>query len=81
MQDDGLAGSPVAGLMAQMRDEQLAGTPGAGLMEQIHGEQAAGDLAAGLAGAPSRAHRSFSRCKMTQCPNLNPNPNPNLSRS
>jgi hypothetical protein len=81
MQDDGLAGSPVAGLMAQMRDEQLAGTPAAGPMEQILGEQVAGDLAAGLAGtgAPSRAHRSFSQCKMTQCPN--PNPNPNLSRS
>jgi hypothetical protein len=81
MQDEGLAGSPVAGLMAQIRDEQLAGTPAAGLMEQIQGEPLGGDLAAGLArtGAPSRAHWSFSQCKMTQCPN--PNPNPNLSRS
>jgi hypothetical protein len=70
-----LAGSPVAGLKVQMRDEQLAGTPAAGLpvMEQIQDEQLAGDLAAGLAGtgALSRAHQSFSLCKMTQCPNRN----------
>jgi hypothetical protein len=75
IQDEQLAGSPVAGLKVQMRDEQLAGTPAAGLpaMEQIQDEQLAGDLAAGLAGtgALSRAHQSFSLCKMTQCPNRN----------
>jgi len=76
MKDEVLTGSPVAGLMAQMWDEQLVGKPAAGLMEQIQVEQFAGDLAAGLAGtpAPSRAHQSFSQCKMTQCPN------PNLAR-
>ena len=72
MQDEELAGT-VAGLMAQIQDEQLARTPAAGLMEQIQDEQIAGDLAAGLAGtgAPSRAQKSFSLCKMTQCPNRN----------
>jgi hypothetical protein len=76
IQDEKLTGTPAAELMAQMRDEQPAGTRVAGLMEQIQGEQLAGDLAAGLAGsgsgAPSRAHQSFSQCKMTQCPNPNP---------
>jgi hypothetical protein len=76
MQDEELAGTPVAGQMAQMwddQDEQLAGTPAAGLTEQIQDEQLAGDLAVGLAGsgAPSGAQQSFSLCKMTQCPNRN----------
>ena len=78
MQDEELDKSPAAGLMVEIRDEQLAGTPAAGLMEEIQEEQlpVAGDLAVGLAGtgAPSRAHQSFSRCKMTQ------RPNPNLAR-
>jgi hypothetical protein len=77
IQEEKLTGRPAAELMARIRDDYLAGTPAAGLMEQIQGEQLAGDLAAGLAGtgAPSRAHQSFSQCKMTPCPN------PNLARS
>ena len=78
MQGEELEKSPAAELMAEIRDEQLAGTPAAGLMEELQDEQLpeAGDLAAGVAGtgAPSRAHQSFSRCKMTQ------RPNPNLAR-
>lgn len=71
------SGSPAAGPTAPMRDEQLARTPAAGLMEQTQDEQFAGDLAARSTGigAPSWSHQSFSRCKMTQCPN------PNLARS
>src|ERR1700755_1792701 len=78
MLDEGLAGSPVAGLMAKIRDEQLAGTPAAGLMEQIQGEPLGEDLTVVLAGtgAPIQAQQSFSLCKMIQ----HPNPNPNFSR-
>jgi hypothetical protein len=73
MQEEKLTGTPAAELMARMRDEKLAGTPAPGLVEQMQDEQLAGDLAAGLAGtgAPSRAHQSFSQCKMTPCPNAN----------
>ena len=76
-----LAGSPVAGLMPQMRGEQLVGTPAAGPMAQIQDEQFAGDLATGLAGnaAPSRSHESYSLCKMTQ--RGSPWGNPILARS
>ena len=67
MKDKELTASPVAGIVAQLWDEQLAGRPAAELMEQIQDEQFAGDLAAVIAGtgAPSRAHQSFSQCKMT----------------
>jgi hypothetical protein len=77
MQNEEFAGSPMAGLVAQMRDEQLAGTPAAGPMAWTQDEQFAGHLAAGLGGngALSRSRESFSQCKMTQCPN------PNLARS
>jgi hypothetical protein len=52
MPDDGLAGTPAAGLIEQIQDEQLAGELAAGI--------------AGT-GAPSRPHRSFSQCKMRLC--------------